>query len=167
MRRLPFPWALWYAGLRESNTKSNSQSNRTLTRLRLQERYLVSLSQQSDEKIGFDSAAFFQALDAIRMSRGLQWRQVAQEAKVSASTLTRMAQGKRPDVDGLAALSRWAGLIADKFFGESAPSEDPVAEASAALFRANPDLDEYQKEALKLLVANAYKLAIRGRSAKE
>ncbi len=39
---------------------------------------------------------------------------------MSASTLTRMAQGKRPDVDGLAALVAWSGLDADDYV-RSAP----------------------------------------------
>lgn len=63
----------------------------------------------------FDTAAFFDALDSARVSQRLNWKQVAAESGVSASTLTRMAQGKRPDVDGLAALSVWSGLSADDF----------------------------------------------------
>lgn len=69
-----------------------------------------------DGKLGwFDSDAFYEALDAERQARNLNWKQVAGESGVSASTLTRMAQGRRPDVDGLAALSAWSGLGADNF----------------------------------------------------
>lgn len=63
----------------------------------------------------FDTGAFYDALDAARISKTLNWKQVAAASGVSASTLTRMAQGKRPDVDGLAALSAWSGLTADDF----------------------------------------------------
>jgi hypothetical protein len=35
---------------------------------------------------------------------------VAREIGIGKSTLARMAQNKRPDADGLAALSYWAGL---------------------------------------------------------
>lgn len=63
----------------------------------------------------FDLEAFHGALDAVRQARDLNWKQVASETGVSASTLTRMAQGKRPDVDGLAALSSWSALDADDF----------------------------------------------------
>lgn len=68
------------------------------------------------ERAWFDSDAFYAALDAHRESRRYTWRKVASEAGVSASTLTRMAQGKRPDVDSLARLARWASLDADDYF---------------------------------------------------
>jgi transcriptional regulator with XRE-family HTH domain len=55
----------------------------------------------------FDNEGFFAALDAHRLAKRLTWKQVAEQSEVSASTLTRMAQGKRPDVDGLAALLKW------------------------------------------------------------
>ena len=46
----------------------------------------------------FDAEGFYAALDAIRLGREISWKKVAENAKVSASTLTRMGQGKRPDV---------------------------------------------------------------------
>lgn len=67
------------------------------------------------EKAQFDAEGFYAALDAQRASRKLHWKKVAEESGVSASTLTRLAQGKRPDVDSLAALVGWAGLSADAF----------------------------------------------------
>ncbi|MEU5993584.1 helix-turn-helix transcriptional regulator [Spirillospora sp. NPDC047418] len=67
------------------------------------------------ERASFDAGAFFAALDAARQDRGLNWKQVAGQAMVSQSTLTRLAQGKRPDVDSLAALVDWGGLNADDF----------------------------------------------------
>ena len=63
----------------------------------------------------FDAEAFHAALDSQRLAMGMTWKDVAAEAGVSASTLTRMAQGKRPDVDGLAALLQWSGLQAEMF----------------------------------------------------
>jgi len=67
------------------------------------------------KKGSFDASAFFSALDAQRAARRLTWKDVANQSGVSASTLTRMAQGRRPDVDSLAALITWSGLIADDF----------------------------------------------------
>ena len=61
----------------------------------------------------FEADAFYAALDAERRDRRYTWKQVAEESQVSASTLTRMAQGRRPDVDSLAALVTWSGLSAD------------------------------------------------------
>ena len=53
----------------------------------------------------FDGDAFYAALDGERLARQCTWKRVAEESGISASTLTRDSQGKRPDVDGLAALS--------------------------------------------------------------
>ncbi len=64
----------------------------------------------------FDGEAFFAALDGARAARRLTWKKVAEEAAVPASTLTRMSQGRRPDIDSLAALCTWSGLKADDFY---------------------------------------------------
>jgi len=74
----------------------------------------------------FDSEAFYEALDAVRQVRNLNWKQVAAESGVSASTLTRMAQGRRPDVDGLAALSTWSGLLSDDYVRSEKNRPEPV-----------------------------------------
>jgi hypothetical protein len=58
----------------------------------------------------FDFEKFYQAVNAKRTARSASWRQVAREIGIGKSTLARMAQNKRPDADGLAALSYWAGL---------------------------------------------------------
>lgn len=38
------------------------------------------------------------------------WKKVAEECGISASTLSRMSQGKHPAADGLAALAFWSRL---------------------------------------------------------
>jgi transcriptional regulator with XRE-family HTH domain len=58
----------------------------------------------------FDFEKFYQAVNAKRKERTASWRQVAREIGIGKSTLARMAQNKRPDADGLAALSYWAEL---------------------------------------------------------
>src|SRR5581483_3723772 len=97
----------------------------------------------SDVAPHVDIDALYASLDAQRKARDLSWRQVAKEAGVSASTLTRMAQGRRPDVDGFAALVAWLGLSADQFVRlpgpDRTPETEPVA-AIAALLRAKRDL---------------------------
>lgn len=83
----------------------------------------------------FDSGSFFSALESTKLARGLTWKQVADQSGVGASTLTRMAQGRRPDVNGLAALSSWSGLDIDDFVrteGEK-PEADPLAMISTVL----------------------------------
>ena len=68
----------------------------------------------------FDFEKFYQAVNAKREARSASWRQVAREIGIGKSTLARMAQNKRPDADGLAALSFWAQLNpADFVFAES------------------------------------------------
>lgn len=52
--------------------------------------------------------SFYQAVNAKRTLRAVSWRQVARELGIGKSTLARMAQNKRPDADGLAAISAWA-----------------------------------------------------------
>ncbi len=67
----------------------------------------------------FDFEGFYRAVDAKRAERAASWRQVAREIGVGKSTLARMAQNKRPDADGLAALSFWAEVNpADFVFAE-------------------------------------------------
>lgn len=91
----------------------------------------------------FDSDAFYAALDAVRIRKKTTWKKVADESGVSASTLTRMAQGRRPDVDGLAALADWSGLDVGDFIVGTRKSEQfggDALEKMTALFRADPNL---------------------------
>jgi transcriptional regulator with XRE-family HTH domain len=108
-------------------------------------------------KARFDEQAFYAALDSQRQSQRLNWKQVAQAAGVSASTLTRIAQGKRPDVDSLAALLAWSGLKADEFVvaDERAPRADPLAQVTAYL-RADPHLKPEAAAALEAVLKAAY-----------
>src|SRR5262249_27317147 len=77
----------------------------------------------------FDSDAFYAALNATRLSRQKTWKDVAEESGVTASTLTRIGQGAKPDVNGLAALLAWSNLKLETFIRrrKSKPSE-PIAE---------------------------------------
>jgi len=65
--------------------------------------------------IRFDVRALYKALDEQRRSRGMSWKQVAMEVGVSASTLTRMKQGGRLEVDGMLAMVGWLGRTAESF----------------------------------------------------
>lgn len=108
----------------------------------------------------FDGAAFYAALDAERQSRTLTWKQVAREASISASTLTRMAQGKRPDVDSLAALINWSGLRADDFISrtEGAPESPDLCTIISALLRADAQLSPRASQAIEQVVRATYNL---------
>jgi len=108
-------------------------------------------------KGGFNAELFYQALDEARKRRGLQWRQVAKEAGISASTLTRMSQGSRPDVDGLTALLKWSDLKIDPYI-DKPPEKQPDAYINTAVsyLRADPTLDHKQAEALAALIRSAW-----------
>lgn len=56
-----------------------------------------------------DVEALFTAVDRQRRARRIRFRDVADEAGISASTLTRLGYGRRPDVDGLVRLLLWLG----------------------------------------------------------
>jgi transcriptional regulator with XRE-family HTH domain len=106
----------------------------------------------------FDGDGFFAALDAERQSRGLTWKKVAEQAQVPASTLTRMSQGRRPDVDSLAALCTWSGLAADDFTRGTLATRgeaSPLAQITAHL-RADPNLSKEGVQALEAIIKTAY-----------
>nr|WP_223189156.1 helix-turn-helix domain-containing protein [Streptomyces sp. TRM68416] len=106
----------------------------------------------------FDAAAFHAALDRTRQERGLLWKDVAKQAGVSASTLTRLAQGRRPDVDGLAALVSWANLSADDFVRRhDEPREADTLAKVATHLRGDRNLTPEAADALEALIAVAYK----------
>ncbi|MGC4174486.1 helix-turn-helix domain-containing protein [Demequina sp.] len=112
---------------------------------------------EMDKKAWFDAEVFYEALDSVRVARKLNWKQVAAESGVSASTLTRMAQGRRPDVDGLAALAAWSGLSADDYVrsDEDVPEAEPLAMISTYL-RSDKNLSPEAATALDELVRATY-----------
>ena len=102
----------------------------------------------------FDITGFHAALDAHRVAKGLNWKEVSEESGVSASTLTRMSQGRRPDIDGLALLLAWSGLDASNFLPE-ANSPEPLAQITANL-RADRNLNPESAKALEEIIKIAY-----------
>lgn len=104
----------------------------------------------------FDGERFFSALDAARSARGLTWKKVAEQAKVPASTLTRMSQGRKPDVDSLSALCAWSGLRADDFMANDIKRKSETLADVTALFRADPNLSKEGAVALEAIIKAAY-----------
>ena len=107
----------------------------------------------------FDVAALHAALDSERRSRRLTWKNVAAQSGVSASTLTRLSQGRQPDVNSLASLTAWLGMSADHFmraetvdhFGVAAP----LAQISSIIHR-DPHLNPEGAVALEELIRATY-----------
>ncbi len=106
----------------------------------------------------FDLEGFYGALDAARRAKGMNWKQLAGATGVSASTLTRMAQGKRPDVDGLAALAAWTGLDTDAFIrSELGPRSEPEPLAMISTYlRADRNLSPDAARALEEVIKVTY-----------
>lgn len=105
----------------------------------------------------FLGESFYKALDGQRQAKDLTWKKVAEQAKVSASTLTRIAQGKRPDVDTLAALCRWSGLKADDFIAhdDNEAKPEPLAQILAHL-RADKNISPEGAAAIEVMIQTAY-----------
>jgi transcriptional regulator with XRE-family HTH domain len=110
----------------------------------------------ADDK-GFDGDAFYRALANTAGARAKTWKQVALETGVSASTLARMAQGRRPDAASLAALSAWAGLNPSDFVSSPFTKMRPEAMSQiSTLLRSDPNLDAQAAEAVEAIVRAAY-----------
>ena len=105
----------------------------------------------------FDSEAFYAALNAVRLTRQKTWKEVAKEAGINASTLSRIGQGSKPDVDGLAALLKWSHLKAEMFIPGSAGKEtEPIAKITA-LLRSDPQLSKQNAKLIEDIVVRTYK----------
>lgn len=112
----------------------------------------------------FDTTAFYKALDAQRTAKKMTWKQVAAASKVAASTLTRMAQGRRPDVDGLAALCAWSGLKADDYVRatEGIRAKPETLAMISTLLRADPHLTDDGATYLEEVIQAGYKRMKKG-----
>ncbi|OLT39090.1 transcriptional regulator [Saccharomonospora sp. CUA-673] len=105
------------------------------------------------------------ALDDQRAARGLSWRQVADEADVSPSLLSRMRNGLRPDLDGFIALVQWLGTPAERFTTHPDEDPEPALETQLAmLLRARTDLAEADKEYLLEIVGATMRRISRNRT---
>ena len=107
-----------------------------------------------------DVDALYGALDQKRQRLKLSWRQVASAANVSASTFSRMTQGKRPDVDSFARLVSWLGVSADRFLlpdqGRRGKKSGEVLSEISAFLRASKELTPKSVTALEDIIRAAY-----------
>lgn len=103
-----------------------------------------------------DARRLYDALDAERKARRYSWRQLAEQAGVSASLLSRMNNGHRPDLDGFIGLVQWLGAAAENFMvvpGRREPPSELALEAEfALLLRSRNDLSEPDKRYLLEIV---------------
>jgi transcriptional regulator with XRE-family HTH domain len=70
----------------------------------------------------------YYALDRARRERHIKWRDIAEGAGVSPSTLTRIGQGHNPDANGVIRLMIWLGRHDIRDFVEAASPTNPGQE---------------------------------------
>lgn len=107
----------------------------------------------------FKSESFFGAVDSCRRRRQLTWREVAAQAQVSASTLSRMGRGARPDVETFACLCLWAELDANTFLlgPKRGSKQSRPLEAISAQLRGDPNLTPDAAGAIEDILAVSYR----------
>ena len=109
--------------------------------------------------------ALYATLDAKRRSLDASWRAIARELDVSPSTFSRMAQGRRPDVDTFATLLRWLNVDADVFMvsgdTDEAQEPDPVVMVSTYL-RSAKNISDADARALEDIFGAAYNRLVKG-----
>ncbi|WP_202033190.1 helix-turn-helix transcriptional regulator [Nocardioides sp. WS12] len=94
------------------------------------------------------------ALDKAREDADLSWRALAKEIGVNASTISRMQQGLKPDVNAFAAMTTWLRMDAEKFYlaGDDDPGTSdpaPLMSELTVLLRARPDLPDKNRSYLE------------------
>lgn len=109
----------------------------------------------------FDDATFFDALERRRQAEGLSWRQLGRQLGLSPSTFSRLARGRRPDVETFLKLLAWLDVPAATFMrsgAEASPQvsgQDTLAVIVGAL-RSDPAIPKDAAGALEQLLRVAY-----------
>jgi transcriptional regulator with XRE-family HTH domain len=106
-----------------------------------------------------DLGALYTALDSKRDAQRKSWRDVAGELEISPSVLTRLAQGRRPDLDTFLAMVRWLGTDADSFIRGDRPPAQEEQETVAVIstyLRADRALKPESAQAIENIVRTAY-----------
>lgn len=109
--------------------------------------------------------ALYATLDTKRRSQDASWREIARELEVSPSTFSRMAQGRRPDVDTFATLLHWLGIGAETFMvGEhDDQAEEPDAMVMVSTYlRSARNIDAADAKALEEIFEAAYNRLVKG-----
>jgi len=113
------------------------------------------------ERKAVDVEALYARLDARRKAAEISWREAAGEIGVSASTLTRMAQGASPDVEGFGKMIRWLGVSADEFIppltSRAARKPEDLLVVVSRHLRASKELDAQSAKALEGIIEAAYR----------
>jgi transcriptional regulator with XRE-family HTH domain len=106
-----------------------------------------------------DVSALYGALDSKRRSENKSWRDLAAELELSPSVFTRLAQGRRPDLDNFVRMTGWLGMSAESFIEGQKPSEAEAQETVAVIstyLRADKALKPESAQAIEQIVRTAY-----------
>lgn len=113
-------------------------------------------------RMTIDVTGLYAALDAAREIKDMSWRQLAREIGVSASTMSRLANDLKPDVNAFASMVAWLNMPAEKFMIEADEQQRRRAEQQpellvelAPLLRARADLKEEDVNHLEELIGSA------------
>jgi len=113
----------------------------------------------------FDTSAFYSALNAVRVRRQLTWKEVASQSGINASTLSRIGQGKNPDVNGLIALLSWSGLKAEMFMPSTKKGSIETVPEISSIIRRDKVLSQNNARLLENIVITTYE-TLRGKQDK-
>jgi transcriptional regulator with XRE-family HTH domain len=104
----------------------------------------------------FNVTGFYAALDSERQSKNLNWKEVSEQANVHASTLSRMANGRRPDADSLALLAAWSGLNPADFVPGIKSSRTNTLAQISSFVHSDPRLSPEAAVALDEMIKSTY-----------
>lgn len=111
------------------------------------------------EELRVDVQSLHSALNKAREGRGISWRQLAKDVGVSASTISRMANGLKPDVTAFAAMTRWLKMPAEDFYvggaTETGDEQPDLVAQLVPLLRARKDLNTNDIEYLEDVIGAA------------
>ena len=118
----------------------------------------------ADIEPAFDISGFYLALDGARRGRNLNWKEVAEAARVHPSTLSRMANGRRPDADSLALLAAWSGLNPADFVPGVRPAVADTLAQISSFVHGDPLLSPEAATALDEMIKATYVRLAKGKS---
>ena len=106
----------------------------------------------------FDADGFYEAVERSVRTRNSTWKDVSQQTGISQTTLTRMAQGRRPDAASMAALSAWAGINPANYVASKTPRfvGSQTLDQVSLLFRQDAQLSDDARGKLESIVETAY-----------
>jgi transcriptional regulator with XRE-family HTH domain len=105
-----------------------------------------------------DIEALYAAVRRKRQTASTSWRDIASDLSMSPSTFTRLAQGRRPDVDTFVTLVAWLGVPAEAFMRPHPANDrqsDPVALVSSYL-RSSPGIRAEDADTITDIVEAVY-----------